>query len=329
MGSASARALSLGLLLVAGCKPDPFRPDAGPPDAPDIDAPEYPWWTPEPGEVTNWDIQLAKTMFNVMARRTMYMIDLFDAVPTATTLDYGDGMPLTVPAGTHAGAIATLKGTMPPTIVVCHVNTGALRLTDPDAMKYPGYQANPPNNPAMPAPGSVIGWSTGSDPAERYIDIRQGMRATVLKLIDKRFELAERSGCDAILAAHNEALILGTSTGFPTVVIDENKSWMEGLAGKAHARIRSIGIRGSVMQSTDVDAQAFDWTLIEGCGEADDCDQQRAFLNQHKAVFAVDYTTGDPTQEARMCMNQTDQMIRGGILKSTALDSSTYKSCTP
>lgn len=331
MRSATARALSLGILLVAGCKPDPFRPDAGPPDAPDIDAPEYPWWTPEPGEIRDWDIQLAKTPFDVMAtKRAMYIVDLFDAVPAATMLDYGDAMPLTVPAGVHAGAIAQLKNTTPPTLVVCHVNTGALRLNEPDAMKYPGYQANPPDDPATPAPGSVIGWSVGGDPAERYIDIRPAARTKVLPLIEKRFDLAKSSGCDAILAAHNEALIIETSTGFPAVGIDGNKSWMEALAAAAHARILSIGIRNSVPQSTDVDAQAFDWTLIERCGEDGMCNLQRAFLNQHKAVFAVDYTVdvdGNATDQTNLCTKQAEGMIAGGIIKTPALDSTPPVRC--
>jgi hypothetical protein len=328
MRSATARALSLGLLLLAGCKPDPFRPDAGPPDAPDIDAPEYPWWTPGPGEIRDWDIQLAKTPFNVMAKRAMYIIDLFDAVPAATTLDYSSGM-LTVPPGVHAGAITQLKGTTPPTLVVCHVNTGAVRLSDPDAMKFPGYEANPPDAPALPAANSVIGWSIGGEPGERYIDLNAEARATVLPLIEKRFELAQKSGCDAILAGNNGALI-SSSTGFPTVDIDENKSWMEDLAAKAHARTLSIGIRNSVMQSTDVDAQAFDWALVERCGEEDMCNLQRAFLNQHKAVFAVDYTVdinGDPTNQTNLCTNQAEGMIQGGIIKTPALDSTPPVGC--
>jgi hypothetical protein len=200
MRSATARALSLGLLLAAGCKPDPFRPDAGPADVADPpDAPEKPWWTPEPGEYPDWDIQLDRTQFDVTTRRGVYVIDLFDAVPAPTMLDYGDGTPVMVPAGVHATAIAALHATTPRTMVVCHVNTGAIRLDrEPDAVKFPGYKPTPPgvpNNPTTPDAGSVIGWSImGGDVNERFIDISPAARSAVLPLIGKRFDLAKQIG---------------------------------------------------------------------------------------------------------------------------------------
>src|SRR3954463_10476443 len=122
MRSDSVRALILGSALVAGCQPSPQRPDPAPP-----------WWQPAPGEAADWDIQLAATPFDISAARAMYTLDLWDAVPAATTLDYGDGAPLAVPAGKHPGAIAELHARTPPAIVVCQIGTGAIRLTDPDA----------------------------------------------------------------------------------------------------------------------------------------------------------------------------------------------------
>src|SRR5882724_5160561 len=84
------------------------------------DAYVAPWWQPRVGEAKNWDIQLAATV-DVSAARTMYDLDLWSLVPAPTTLDYGDGDPVAVPAGAMAGTIAALHARTPPAIVICHV----------------------------------------------------------------------------------------------------------------------------------------------------------------------------------------------------------------
>ena len=90
----------------------------------------------------------------------MYVLELFDVVPAPTTIDYADGNPVTVPAGAlcrhhrraeRAGSAGD-RGVP--------IATGAIDLDDPDAPKFPGFGASPPNRPDAPAGGSVIGWNT-------------------------------------------------------------------------------------------------------------------------------------------------------------------------
>lgn len=314
----------LGLGLVAGCKPDPHRPDAAPP-----------WWKPAPGEAADWDIQLAKAPFDVSAPRVMYTIDLWDAVPAATTMDYGDGAPVAVPAGAHASAIATLHGRAVPAIVVCQVGTGAIRLTDPDAKKFPGYEASPPNRPSMLAAGSVIGWSiSNADPDERWIDIHEASRSKVLPLIQKRIDLAQAVGCDAIAASHNDIIgFQGTpGHGFADVAPGELASWATELATRIHDLRISFGIRTSASQAVDATpTSVYDWLMTERCGEYQDCALAQPFLNARKAVFEIEYTLdqeGNPNAAAAtLCREVTRARIEDGIIKDVALSSASYERC--
>jgi hypothetical protein len=333
MRSESVRALILGLALVAGCKPEPHRPDAAPP-----------WWKPAPGEAADWDIQLTATTaapFSISAPRAMYALDLWDVVPAATTLDYGDGKPpLAVPAGALATAIADLHTRTPPAIVVCHVGAGSIRLDDPDASKFPGYEATPPNRPTPPAASSVIGWSTtAADANERFIDIHTAARATVLPLIGKRIELAKDIGCDAIavkgtdLPAYQAPGEIGH--GFPNIAFVEYQSWSEEMSSRAHDLIISIGIRNKTLLGADSLAATYDWTILEGCGDPSSpfCDMARPYLTRNKAVFEIEYSTDENDQPRSqavlngLCTALANDGIQNGIIKSAELSSAYYMRC--
>src|SRR6188508_3425186 len=82
--------------LVAACKGDPVRPDAGP----TLDAYNPPWFHPTPGQIKNWDIQLAAP-YDFATQRAMVIVDVWDMVPSARMLEYGDGDPVAVPAGSQ------------------------------------------------------------------------------------------------------------------------------------------------------------------------------------------------------------------------------------
>jgi len=304
------------LVLAAGCKPSPHRPDAGPP-----------WWKPAPGEAADWDIQLAPP-FDLSAPRAMYTLDLWDVVPADTTLDYGDGAPLVVPKGASSGAIADLHGRATPAIVVCHIGGGSIRLDDPDAKKFPGYAGgNPPNRPDPVAAGSVIGWSTTpTDANERFIDIHQAARTTVAALIGKRIELAKMIGCDAVAAkdtdlpAYQGAGQIGH--GFTDLSLAEYLSWSEELSTRAHELVVSLGIRNKSLLGSDTLAATCDWTMIDRCAEfyQDDCSAARPFLNLRKAAFAIEYRTseeGAATDPAMLCTDLQRAGIKDGIIKSS------------
>jgi hypothetical protein len=319
MSSAPARALLLGLVLVAGCKPEPHFSDAMPPDGPP------PWWKPRPGEAANWDIQLAAAPFNVATPRAMYAIDLWDAVPMAMQITYAEGAPVSVPAGVHPGAIAQLHAQTPPPIVVCHVSTGAVHLTaDPDAMKFPGYEASPPDRPAPIAAGSAIGYSIVNNPNLRFLDIRD---ARVVTLIAKRIELAKRIGCDAIVAASNEHLAYqgDPGHGFPDLTPDDYAGWSDALIRRAHDDSLSIGLRSNTTQGVSGMAARYDWLMIDRCAEfaQGTCERARTFLNLNKAAFAIEYVldeNGDPNPKATLCNELDRAMIDDAIIKTAALD---------
>lgn len=323
MRSERLRGLLIGFVLVAGCKPEPHRPDAAPP-----------WWKPAPGEAADWDIQLARTPFDASATRVMYTIDLWDAVPSATMIDYGDGAPVAVPAGAHASVIADLHGRALPSIVICHVATGAIRLTDPDAKKFPGYEATPPNRPAPIAAGSVIGWSiTDADANERWIDIHEASRTKVLPLIQKRIDLALAIGCDGIAANRNDQLAYQGSPGhgFADLTPGEYTSWSTELTGRAHELRISIGLRSTANQTVDVTSgSVYDWLMTDRCAEFDGCDVAQPFLNSRKAVFAIEYATdetGTPNTVSSLCTTLSRARIEDGIVKDTALSNASYERC--
>src|SRR5205807_1360773 len=140
-----------------------------------------------------------------------------------------------------------------------------------------------------PKAGSVIGWSTGTaTPRERFLDIRAASRSRWTALMFKRLDLAKSIGCDAIEADRND--IIMSDPGF-TIDPLESYSWYGDVATQLHMRKLSAGMKdGNALPSqTDMMADKYDWLMIERCGEYQDCDSARPFVNLKKAVFAIDY----------------------------------------
>jgi len=328
--------LASGLAACGGGSSNPAvdaSPDApGPP----------PWWQPKVGEAKNWDIQLGAPI-DVSAPRAMYDLDLWALVPSPTTIDYGDGDPVMVPAGALAGTIAQLHARTPSPIVICHVETGALELTLPDARKFPGYNADPtkiPDYPAAPAPntvagnpapGSVIGWHvvTGT---KRWLDIREASRAKVVPIMFKRFDLAKQIGCDGVDPDRNQ--VFQFTSGFSPTGFD-SYSWYGEVAKQGHARKLSTGMKNghTLPDQPDMEADKFDWLMVERCGEDQLCDLTRPFINLMKAVLAIDYdhdiTTGAPQSSIVVCNQQGLAMIADGIVKDALLTSKVRMQCIP
>ncbi len=317
----------LGFALLAGCKPEPFRPDAAPP-----------YWKPKPGEAADWDIQL-NAPFDLSAPRAMYALELWDVIPDARSVDYGDGTPLMVPAGAQRTAIADLKARPGPPIVVCHLGAGTIRLDDPDASKFPGFAASPPNRPDPVASGSVIGWSiSDTDANERFLDIRD---PRVAPLILKRIELAQQIGCDAIAAkdtdlpAYQSEGSLGHGfgpVGEETISLVQYRQWSEDVAAHAHTLRMSAGIRNKSKLAGDDLAAAYDWAIVERCAEYElrFCDAGRPFINANKPAFAIEYDQteeGDPNDPTALCSDLDAARIEDGIIKNAALSSAYYMRC--
>ena len=285
-------------------------------DAPDAFEPT--WWHPAPGETKNWDIQLAAP-FDVSAARQLYILDLF-AITPGGQLAYADQSTVTVPPGPLAGQLAALHARTPRPIVICAIGTGTIRLTDPDARKLPGYESSPPDRPTAPAPGSVIGWSART-PDERRLDIRAGTREAWIPLLLARYQHAAAIGCDGIMPDGNDARL---DSGF-TVTVEDQTTLYQRLARATHALELSVGQRKNVNLAgqTDVLVADYDWIVPERCAEAADCGQPRPYLNQHKAVFAIDYqrdaTTMTGIAPADACPIFDQAGIEDGIVKDASL----------
>ena len=292
MARFQARALVI-LATVVGCGDDgePLVPDGVP-----IDTFVPPYWQPKPGEAADWDIQLAGTL-DVSAPRQMYIVDLWD-VATGGTIDYGGGETVTVPMGPLAGDISsiTASGTL-----VCQVTVGAIKLDDPDAARFPGFEADPPNAPDAPEAGSVIGWSVIGDPNTRFLDIRQAARDMWQATMFKRFEYAKTIGCEAIDAIwidRNENAT-GETTGFPiTGDATENdvSRYYAAVVADLHAKELSAGYHSNTALGnlfTTGFADSYDFAVIERCAEFEAefqaCDEVRAFDQAGKATFALDF----------------------------------------
>lgn len=305
-----ALGLVAALLAIGACDNGKhhLHPEAG------RDAPPPPWWQPELGTAKDWDIQLSNPI-DVSATRTMYVLDLWDLVPAQTTLDYGDGAPVTVPAGANPGTIAELKGRG--VKVICHVNTGALDAGEPDAMKFPAAVVGNPLDPA--------------DPDLRFLDISMAGRAQWTKYMYERFDLAKSIGCDGVDGAYNDTV--SSDTGF-TVSVSEQFSWYADLAKQLHDRELSAGMRNgnTIPDLVDSGADDYDWMIIERCGEFSDCDTSRPFINKRRVVFAIDYDTdidGSPTNETLICGRQQQAQISEGLIKDVALSKDKRVQCQP
>ena len=323
-------------------------------NGPTIDAgidgpPVAQWWQPKVGEVKNWDIQLSAVpnAVDVSTPRVMYDLDLWAVVPTPTTISYDDGTQVMVPAGPLAGMIAQLHGRTPSTIVICHVDTGLLDLTLPDAKKFAGYKADPkqiPDNPSAPAPGtvtgapetgSVIGWSLDVV-TKRFLDIREASRGDWSTIMFKRFDLAKQIGCDGVEPSHNDTAVY--LSGFPAGAAD-SFSWYTTVATEGHMRKLSTGMKNgdTVPSQPDMEADKFDWMMVERCGVFDTCDMSRPFINLGKPVFAIDYNMTSPDDNGMtmaqgstlVCMHQGLAMIADGLYKDVALSKAVRTQCEP
>lgn len=315
-------------LAFAACGDDHhhLHPEAG------RDAPPPPWWRPELGTAKDWDIQLAPP-YDLSVTRTMYDLDLFALIPSPTVVDYGDGDPVTFPMGALAGKLADLKNRG--VKVICHVDTGAIHLSDPDARKFPGYEADPPDHGTPVKAGSVIGYSIDDDHLdERWLDIREASRPLWVDKMWKRLDLAKQIGCDGVDGDRNYS-IDPVEAGWGLTDFMQSYSWYSEVAKQLHMRELSAGMRNGHTLAGQVDAEAddYDWMLIERCGEFEDCDTARPFLNKRYVVFAVDYQTsfdGFPNNETIVCGKQTQVSISEGLVKDADPPSSTYRHpCSP
>ena len=297
--------LAVAVVQLAACGNDKMHEHR---DA-SIDAAPPPYWQPKPGETKNWDIQITAP-FDFTTPRAMMIVELFSSVPAATTLSYGDGSTVAVPAGANASAIATLAAAG--AVVICRVGLGGAREGDPDYAKFP--------------PAALSAMTLQDDPTAHFLDFAQ--RATWEDIAFERIDLAKQSGCDGIepYLSDHEALDLGF-----TPDLELQRSWYTAVASAIHARTLSAGMRNGVTIGL-IDSQVgnYDWLLVERCGENGDCELVKPFRDARKATFALDYTTdvdGMAQDAAMLCTKQTQGNVMDGLVKDVALTSAVRTQC--
>src|SRR5262249_8408904 len=101
------------------------------------------------------------------------------------------------------------------------------------------------------------------------------------------------------------------------------------VAAQAHLRSLSVGMKDGETLAVDELINVFDWQMLGGCGENDDCqDFARPFLNANKAVLAFDVFPNDTgIAVATACPNQLQGFV-DGIVKDPKLDSAFLMQCS-
>ena len=191
----------------------------------------------------------------------------------------------------HASVVASLhaKGRK----VVCYISAGTWENWRPDAGKFPSEVL-----------GNSNGWA-----GERWLDIR---RVDILgPLMEARLDLCRAKGFDGVEPDNVDGY--SNSTGFPLTYQDQI-AYNTFLAGIAHARGLSVGLKNDVEQAAELEPY-FDWTLNEQCFQYKECTLLLPFVAVGKPVFEVEYRL----ETSRFCPT-ANAMNFNSIKKKRSLD---------
>jgi hypothetical protein len=223
-------------------------------------------WQPAPG--TSWQWQIVGHIGR-LRNVQMYDIDLQEAVPRARTMKVPGFGSVRWPRGGNAGIIDRLHARG--IVAICYLDTGAWESYRPDAALFPA---------------TVIGNSTGWS-GERWLDIRRAAWAHFAPIVWARLDLAKSIGCDGVEPDQNNPI--GNHPGFPISKRAETQ-WYLKVAGEAHKRGLSVGMKNGVEVIDKRMAKVFDWSLNEECVYFHECGRERPFIEAGKAVFQAEYT---------------------------------------
>lgn len=153
--------------------------------------------------------------------------------------------------------------------VICYTSVGSREDWQADANKFPP---------------EIVGKDYPGWPDEKFLDIRQIDKLAPIMLA--RLDLCKQKGFDGVEPDNIDTY--NTETGFSVTYQDQLK-YNRWLAGQAHARGLSIGLKNDGDQAADL-ANDFDWALTEDCFYQNWCAQMKPFIQQGKAVFAAEYS---------------------------------------
>jgi hypothetical protein len=152
---------------------------------------------------------------------------------------------------------------------ICYISVGSWENWRPDKNDYPA---------------SIIGKPLDGWPGERYVDIRN---TTLLgPILLKRMDLCVAKGFVAMEPDNLDGW--QNNTGFNITRADQVR-FLKWLATMAHDKGLSIGLKNVPELTADV-IDRYDWALTEDCFKQRWCADSKPFIDQGKAVFAVEYT---------------------------------------
>jgi endo-alpha-1,4-polygalactosaminidase (GH114 family) len=153
--------------------------------------------------------------------------------------------------------------------VVCYISVGSWEDWRPDADQFPP---------------SILGKDYEGWPGEKWLDIRRiDLLAPIMRA---RFDLCKAKGFDGIEPDNIDGHT--NDTGF-ALTYEDQLNYNTWLAGEAHARGLSIGLKNDGEQAEDL-LPHFDWAMTEDCFADEWCEEMKPFVNAGKAVFAAEYT---------------------------------------
>jgi hypothetical protein len=152
--------------------------------------------------------------------------------------------------------------------VICYISGGSFENWRPDVKKFPA---------------KVLGKKLDGWAGERWLDIRQV--ATLRPIMAARMDKCQAKGFDGVEPDNVDGY--GNDSGFPLTGADQ-RTYNEMLAGLAHARGLSVGLKNDVEQAK-VLQPFFDFAVNEQCRQYHECGSYRPFLRAGKAVFNAEY----------------------------------------
>jgi len=184
--------------------------------------------------------------------------------------------------------------------VVCYFDT-AYEPGRPDSSQLDPYKGNP-----------VSGW-----PGQYWLDIRHPAVVNVMKA---RVALAQQKGCDAVEADDVDSRT--NNPGFPITAADQ-QGFIRTLAAEAHSRRLSFALKNDLDEIPQLLGDV-DFALNEECFQYNECSSLQPFIAANKAVFQVEYTSGDLAAKGATICPQANALNFDTLIKHVELDAPRY-----
>ncbi len=184
--------------------------------------------------------------------------------------------------------------------VVCYFDT-AYEPGRPDSDKLKPYRGNP-----------VDGW-----PGQYWLDVTA---PAVVAVMHARIDLAKQKRCDGIEADDVDAR--SNDPGFPTTAAQQ-QAFIRDLADTAHARGIAFGLKNDLEEISKL-LDDSDFAINEECFRYHECNGLKPFITANKAVFQVEYTSGDLMTKGETICPQANAMNFDTLIKHLDLNPPRY-----